>query len=114
MPRLPRRNDAEQPSPSVPNGGRNARGRFVKGNKLGKGNPLGQRVQALRVSLVDSVSTDDFAAVTKRLVKEALAGDVQAAKLLFDRVLGPSVAVDLVLQIEAMEEEIKKLQNGGQ
>jgi hypothetical protein len=77
----------------VPNG-KDANGRFAKGNKLGKGNPLGKRVQELRVALVEAVSIEDLTAVVARLIREALAGDIQAIRCLLDRLLGPPQPLD--------------------
>ena len=96
------RRQLDEPSPSA-SSGKDNRGRFVPGNKLAQGNPLARKVQALRVSLIDSVSPDDLAAVIRRLLREAKSGDVSAAKILFDRLLGPIQAVDLLERIERLE-----------
>jgi hypothetical protein len=95
----------DPPSPSEPNG-KDRRGRFAVGNKLGRGNPLAQQVQALRVALVGSVAAGDVEAVVKQLLREAKAGDVAATKVLLDRLLGPPVQADLIERIENLESAI--------
>jgi hypothetical protein len=82
---------SSNPTPS----GRDARGRFAKGNPGGPGNPFARRVAALRSALLDSISAEDLAAIVRALIAKAQAGDVAAAKLIFAYVLGkPAQAVD--------------------
>jgi len=78
------------PSPDGPNGdGRDAStGRFVVGNRAGRGNPLAARVAALRKALFDAVTEEDIAAAVKALVTQAKNGDVAAIRELLDRVTG--------------------------
>lgn len=68
--------------------GRDANGRFVKGNAGGPGNPFARRVAQLRAVLMESVTDDDMRDVVRTLVTLAKAGDVAAIKLLFERLLG--------------------------
>jgi len=72
------------PSPN----GRNARGRFAKGNLGGPGNPYAKRVADLRAALLESVTEQDIRAVARSLVKRAKEGDVPAVRELLDRLLG--------------------------
>jgi hypothetical protein len=91
-----RNGDATTHSPSA-NGrnGRAAGGRFAKGNAGGPGNPFGRRTAQLRRVLLEAVSDEDVAAVTRRLVELAKEGDVPAARLLFGYVIGqPAPATD--------------------
>jgi hypothetical protein len=67
---------------------RDACGRFAKGNPGGPGNPYPRRVAALRRALLTSVTEDDMTAITKAVIDEARAGNIAAAKLLFQYVLG--------------------------
>jgi hypothetical protein len=77
------------------NNGRDARGRFVRGNPGGTGNPFARRVAQLRRTLCETVTDEDIEAVAKKLVEQAKAGDVAAAKLLFSYTIGqPAPAVD--------------------
>jgi hypothetical protein len=84
------------PSPSA-NGanGRDQRGRFAKGNSGGPGNPFARRTAMLRRVLSTAVTEKDIAAIAKRLLEQAKAGDVAAARLLLSYAIGqPTEAVD--------------------
>jgi hypothetical protein len=71
-------------------GGRDPQtGRFRPGNAFGKGNRLNSRLAAIRSELVASAAPR-LAAVVAALADKAEAGDVQAAKVLFERLLGAS------------------------
>jgi len=93
------------PSPNGANGssGRDAGGRFRKGNPGGPGNPMARRVGKLRSALVRSVSPNEVKEIITGLVKAATAGDVSAAKLLFDRLLGPPVQADYEERLGTLE-----------
>lgn len=64
--------------------GHDGRGRFTKGNKCGQG----RKVTELRRALLAAVTPDDLACVAARLMEMAKGGDLDAAALLFDRLLG--------------------------
>jgi hypothetical protein len=76
----------------VANASPNTKGQvpFKKGHKLSKGNSLGGKIEKLRAAIVDAVTPADFKSIAKTLVAMAKAGDVAAAKELYDRVLGKS------------------------
>jgi hypothetical protein len=94
--------------PSTPgDNGRDEKGRFRPGNTLGRGNPHASHVARLRSALLDAVEPGDLEAVVMTLCRLAREGDVSAAKLLMDRLLGPPVPVDLIARIEALEDTIK-------
>jgi hypothetical protein len=79
----------------APAEGRDAGGRFAKGNKGGPGNPFARRCAELRQALLNSVTEDDIAALAKRLLLQAKGGDMAAAKLLLTYVIGtPAPAAD--------------------
>jgi hypothetical protein len=84
------------PSPDGPDGdGRDAStGRFVVGNRAGRGNPLAARVAALRKALFDAITEEDIAAAVKALVTQAKNGDVAAIRELLDRCIGKPGRVD--------------------
>ncbi len=68
---------------------RNSLGRFVPGNRGGPGAPpQPAAVLELRQAMIAAVSVDDLRAIVSKLVKLAVAGNVQAAREIFDRVLG--------------------------
>lgn len=97
----------DAPLGPVGDGDRDALGRFRPGNRAACGNPLGGKVQALRVALVQAVDEDDVAKIAAGLIEQAIAGDVQAAKIILDRVLGPSQALDLMARLETIEQRLE-------
>ena len=93
------------PSPNGDNG-RDESGRFTPGNPGGPGNPHAAQVGRLRSALLDAVTLEDMRAVALALVEKAKAGDIAAARVLFDRVLGKPVEADLIARLEAIEEAV--------
>ena len=89
---------------------RDNKGRFQKGNHAGKGNPYFQRVASLRKELYNCVSPKDMRALIDVLKKKALDGDVKAITLLLDRVLGPSVALDVWERLEKLERLAERIE----
>lgn len=83
--------------------GRDAKGKFVKGNPGGPGNPLAARVSKLRFALVNAVTVEDIEEVVSALVRQAKDGDVAATKELLSRVLGRPLEADLLDRLEALE-----------
>ncbi len=83
-----------------------ATGRFVAGNPGGPGNPYAARVGELRSALLSAVSPGDLAAIAKQLVAAAKGGDVAAAKVVFERVLGRPLEADILERLEALEARI--------
>src|SRR5260370_36752858 len=95
----PSRDDADRPeletTPLAEDSGRDALGRFTKGNPGGAGNPFARRVAALRAVLLDCVTDKDMEHVACELVVQAKMGNLAAIKLLFQYVLGkPAATVD--------------------
>lgn len=86
-------------------GDRDERGRFVHGNPGGPGQ-CGRRVGMLRKALLEAVSEADISEIARVLVDAAKAGDVQAAKLVFERTLGRPIEADLLERIETLEESM--------
>ncbi len=95
----------ETPITPSPNGanGRDASGRYTAGNRGGPGNPLAKRVGALRSALLDAVTEGDIRAVIATVVTSAKEGDMVAAKILFERVLGKPVEIDVLERLEQLE-----------
>ena len=76
--------------------GRLPDGRFAVGNKLSKGNPFSRRLAGMRTALLDAVGEDQLKRVVTKMVDLAAAGDVAAATLLFNYVVGrPRKCVDV-------------------
>ena len=78
---------AGPPSTNRPNG-RDARGRFTKGNPGGPGNPHVAAVAKWRTALVETVTAADLRRVIRKLVESAEAGEPWAIRELLDRTLG--------------------------
>jgi hypothetical protein len=75
--------------------GRDAKGRFTRGNKGGPGNPFARKIAMLRQTLVNFVTEDDMKHIAFVLKMKAESGDIQAMKLLFQYVIGkPQPATD--------------------
>ena len=92
---------------------RDNQGRFTKGNKAGKGRPIGSRVDMLRRSLIESVTAEDIRMIIQSVIGQAKNGDLNAAKLVLTQVLGNPANMDIIerqgLQtIEAVEEKERK------
>ena len=62
--------------------------RFRKGNKFGRGNPLAGRVEQFRARLLKTLTTEDFDAITEKLIEMAKAGDLAAIREVFNRLFG--------------------------
>ena len=71
----------------TPNG-RDGQGRFAPGNPGGPGNPNARTAQRWRERLADIVTNDDFDAIIRRMVADAIAGDKDARSQLLDRLCG--------------------------
>src|SRR5262249_28422921 len=78
------------PNPKAPpsDNGHDARGRFTKGNKAGRGNPHARQVAALRKALLETVTEQDMIEIAHALMIQAKMGDVAAATLLLAYTLG--------------------------
>jgi hypothetical protein len=74
---------------------RDEEGQFVAGNAGGPGNPFARQVAALRKAALHAVSENDVADVVRMLLEKAKAGNLPAAKLLFQYTVGkPAPAVE--------------------
>ena len=93
------------------NNGRDANGRWAKGNGGGPGNPLAKKVQAIRVALVGAITAADIQAVVQKLIEKAKGGDVASAKIIFERAVGPAEALDLDLRLTELENRVLESHN---
>lgn len=101
--------------PSTTGGnGRGQGGRFGAGNRFGKGNPHAKRVARLRSAMLKSVSPRELHEVVMALLGQAKGGDVAAAKELFQRLLGPPEAIDLLERLDALAKIEQFNENRGQ
>jgi len=95
-----------RPSPTG-DSGRDERGRFIAGNDIGIGNPHAKQVSRLRSALLDAITPADMKAIISALIEKAKAGDVHAASVLFERVLGKPLEVDIIERIEQLESALE-------
>ena len=95
-----------EPTPPFADG-RDASGRFTKGNPGGPGNPLAGRLSKLRSALVEAVTEEDIREIAEALVQAAKGGDMAATRELLLRTLGRPVEADLVERMERIEEMLK-------
>jgi hypothetical protein len=80
--------EGESPASPRPDG-RDASGRFVKGQwKGGPGNPFGRKASQFRAALFAAVSEEDIHAIAGMLVQKSRAGDLEACALLFRYIIG--------------------------
>jgi hypothetical protein len=78
-----------------PDSGRDARGRFQKGNAGGPGNPFARRVAELRKVMLELVTDDELRIIVGQLMVMAKMGDLAAIKLVLQYSLGkPAATVD--------------------
>lgn len=84
--------------------GRDARGRFTRGNPGGPGRPPAASAHEHRRALLAAVTPEDIAAVIRRVLSACVAdGDMVACRLLLDRVLGRVVDSEVLERIETLE-----------
>ena len=87
----------------LPNGetGRDERGRFAKGNPGGPGNPLAQKATEMRQAAMDAIGPEHVGAILRKVARKALEGDLRAARIVLDRVLGrPREEADIAAPID--------------
>ncbi len=97
-----------EPSSTNQGNGHDKDGKFAVGNKLGKGNPFASQVNKLRSAMLNAVTAEDMTALTARLLAQSLKGNVAASRVLLDRLLGPSVACDILERLERLEATIEQ------
>jgi hypothetical protein len=80
---------APQTPPSIPHAnGREANGRFTKGNPGGPGNPFYRRQAELRRAVLALFTPEDVAALLRVMLALGRNGDVAAAKVFLEYVVG--------------------------
>jgi aryl-alcohol dehydrogenase-like predicted oxidoreductase len=76
-------------APSPPGDhGRDALGRFLKGNIFGKGNPFARHSAALRKAFYDEATPEDLQQIARKLLNAAKGGDWVAAQVALRWLLG--------------------------
>lgn len=87
--------------------GRDNRGRFTAGNAGGPGRPPAATVHEHRAAMVAAVTPKDIAAIMQALVEKAIAGDVQAAKIVLERFFGRPADTETLERIERLEQQLE-------
>ncbi len=91
--------DRVEPTPPEPHpsthgrDGRTGAGKFARGNKLGRGNPLAGRAAKIRAELLRSSKTADVREICRKLIDGAKAGDLAFIREWFDRTTGKTTDV---------------------
>ncbi|HEY8665649.1 MAG TPA: hypothetical protein VIL86_03245 [Tepidisphaeraceae bacterium] len=68
--------------------GKDASGRFARGNKLGRGNPLAGRAAKIRAVLLAKLTPAAVGEIADKLIAQAKTGDIAAIRELLDRTIG--------------------------
>ena len=75
--------------------GRDEKGRFVRGNPGGPGNPFARKTAALRTALIRRMDEESIEKLADTLIEQAIEGDVPSARLVLQYVIGlPTQAID--------------------
>lgn len=90
---------------------RDALGRFGEGNKAAKGNPVTRRHHELKRAMMEAVTPEMLLGVMRSMVKAALQGDVQAARLVCEYTVGkPKERVELTGELTLVAAVRRRLQ----
>lgn len=96
--------------------GKDEKGRFVKGNDFGQGRPKGtyslttiikKLLQDEQVTLEDGKKINAGEALTRKVLKQALEGDTQSLKLIFNYVEGMPVQKNEISTPEGIRIEVE-------
>lgn len=87
--------------------GKDSRGRFAAGNKLGRGNPLAGRAAQIRAVLLRKLTPKQAEQIADKLISQAKSGDLAAIRELLDRTIGKPTSQELLERIEQVEQELK-------
>lgn len=68
--------------------GKDAKGKFAKGNRLGRGNPLAGRAAKIRAAVLKASTPEDVKAIAQRLIDGAKSGDLAFIREWLDRTIG--------------------------
>jgi hypothetical protein len=68
--------------------GQDRKGRFTRGNRLGRGNPLAGRAAKIRAMLLKASTPEDVKVIAQRLIEGAKAGDLAFIREWLDRTIG--------------------------
>ena len=84
-----------EPSTNWANGGTASAGGIQAGNRGRSGNPYAAKVARIRVAFLNAVSEEDIRAIVAKLVEQAKAGNLAAARELLQRTIGNAEPLDI-------------------
>ena len=70
---------------------------------MARGNPLAQQANSCGLALMSARLDRRLGFAHRAVVKQALNGNVQATKVLLDRLLGPPQPLDILERLEQLE-----------
>jgi hypothetical protein len=88
--------------------GKDSSGRFAKGNRLGRGNPLAGRAAKIRAELFRMSTREDVRAICQKLIDGAKQGDLAYIREWFDRTVGKPTDVLTEQRVSALEEFLRR------
>ena len=68
--------------------------------------PHGAKVHDRRTKMMEIVDNEEWAKVVRAVLKEAQKGDITAAKLLFDRILGKEVSPEDMIPVTEVNQRL--------
>ncbi|MBL8763139.1 MAG: hypothetical protein JNM07_02585 [Phycisphaerae bacterium] len=83
---------------------RDQRGHFKPGSNMGEAKRGSNITRRVRNAVKEAASQDDVCAIMQALIKRARAGDVQAAREVFDRLFGRPDATSVLIRLDQLEE----------
>src|SRR5262245_29451624 len=88
--------------------GREANGRFAKGNPGGPGNPYARQTALLREAVLETMNETEIRLITQKLLTLALQGDIQAFKLVLAYAIGKPEQVVNPDEVDRLEWELRQ------
>lgn len=86
--------------------GKDSAGRFAKGNRLGKGNPLAGRAAKIRAELLRMSTKASVREICQKLIEGAKAGDLAFIREWFDRCSGKPTDIITEERLAKLEQAI--------
>jgi hypothetical protein len=86
--------------------GRATNGRFAPGWKGGPGNPYAKKAAEVRAAFIKAATPAEIMSIVKAILKKAKKGDLAAANIIFDRLLGRPATGDQLERLEALEASV--------
>lgn len=85
-------------------------GRFVQGNRGGPGNPRAAIVEQFRAEMFGEIKPGEIAAMTRKLIDAAKAGDLDCIKEALDRLVGKPAPADVMAELAELAAQLAELE----